>query len=83
MPSAPNPKPRPKLAQFLFDRRLTYRDAAEALDVSYETIRRLCLPFVDPARRVPKPPLMARIQAWTSGEVLPQHFYETALAAVA
>ena len=76
MQTAPSPDPRPKLAQYLFDRGMTYREASVPLETTHETVRRMCLPFSDPQRRVPRPPLMTRIQAWTQGEISPADFYQ-------
>ncbi|HZR87869.1 MAG TPA: hypothetical protein VFB02_13750 [Bradyrhizobium sp.] len=66
---------RPKFAHFLFDREVELREAAKALGCSYETVRRVCLPFADPDRRVPGKELMERIFAYTDGEIAPGDFY--------
>ena len=81
MVCAPDPVLRPRLALFLFERDLTYRDAAEPLQTTHETLRRICLPFSDPGRRVPQRALMGRIVAWTGGEVVPNDFYAPVLRA--
>jgi len=74
-PPPPPARPKPKLAYWLFDREITDRAAAEALGCSYETVRRICLPFDDDDRRVPGAALMESIFRWTEGEVVPADFY--------
>lgn len=75
----PPPKKHPKFATLLFARGVDYREAAEALGSSRETIRLICLPFDDDRRRVPNARLMARIRAWTGDEIRPADFYESEL----
>ncbi len=69
-------RPRPKFARWIFDRGLDYRVLAGPLRSSHETIRRICLPFDDPGRRVPQRALMERIIELTEGEIAPGDFYE-------
>lgn len=77
--SLPTPPPaplrRPKLAQFLFERDLSFAAAGEQLGRTREWVRLICLPFDDPRRRVPDLDDMERIVAWTGGEVTPADFY--------
>lgn len=65
----PHPQPRPKFAHYLFERRVTARDAAKNLDCSHEQIRRICLPYGDPDHRRPSARLKQKIEAWTRGQV--------------
>lgn len=74
-------KPRPKLAQWMFDRGLVPADLSASLQVSSETIRRYCLPIGHPERRRPHGAVMRRIVNLTSGEVQPPDFPETGGAA--
>ncbi len=57
------------------------REVAEAIGSSHEQVRRMRLPFGHPDRRVPDPELMARIVAWTGGEITPADFYPAQLSA--
>lgn len=75
MDPAPPPRPRPALDRFLSDRRISYRRAAAPLQTSHETVRLICLPFDDPARRVPNKALMERIYRWSAGEITANSFY--------
>ncbi|HEX7887290.1 MAG TPA: hypothetical protein VF474_15035 [Phenylobacterium sp.] len=77
--TAPAPLNRPKLARFLWDRDLGYAAAGEHLGRSGEWVRLVCLPFDDPRRRIPDADDMARIHAWTLGEVTPADFYRPEL----
>ncbi len=72
---APPLAPRPGLARWLFDRDLGYARAAEVLGVTYESVRRYCLPFSDPGRRIPPAATIEQIAHWTDGAVLGGHFY--------
>lgn len=65
----PEPQPRPKFAQWLFDRRLKPRDVNKALGCSHEQVRRVCLPYSDPDHRAANQPLRQKIAAYTAGEV--------------
>jgi hypothetical protein len=69
------PVSRPALARWLFERDLSYADAAAHLGCSTEMVRLLCQPFGDPDRRVPGPGLMRKIIALTAGEIDPNSFY--------
>lgn len=73
--------PRPKLATWLFERGLTPKTpiVGERLGVSYESVRRYCLPFDAPGRVVPPRDVLERIVAWTEGEVTVEDFYEPQL----
>ncbi len=62
-------RPRPKFAQYLFDRRLSAREVSAQLGISHEHARRITLPFADPDYRRPSLELRQRIQDFTGGEV--------------
>ena len=66
---------RPRLALWLFERDISYRAAALVLGISYESVRRYCLPFSDPGRRIPPAATIEQIAHWTDGVVLGGHFY--------
>lgn len=72
---APPPRPRPRLAAFIFDRGLDLKDVGDAIGCSHEQVRLICLPFGDPKRRVPGAELMERIVLWTNRAVTPSDFY--------
>lgn len=79
----PEPKPRARLAHYLFERRMTSREAGKALGVSYEQVRRVCLPLDDPDWRRPSDKLKQRVAAWTRGAVAgPEAWPEPARARV-
>lgn len=61
--------------EWCWRRGIDLRAGAEALDASVETIRLIRLPFSDPKRRVPAKDLAERIYAFTSGVVIPAHFF--------
>lgn len=67
--------PRPAIAAWLWHRHLYLKDAAELFGCSTEHVRRICLPFGDPGRRVPTEQLMASIVEKTKGEITPADFY--------
>ncbi len=71
---------RPRLAGWIFDRAITRRAAAAALECSYDSLRRYCLPFGDPERRIPDEQTIARIVAWTEGDLSAADFYPAHLA---
>lgn len=73
--TAPPPIPRPALARFIWERGLLLKQVALDLGCSYEQVRRICLAFSDPDRRVPGTALMARIVEWSEGEIRPGDFY--------
>ena len=68
-------RPRPRLARWLFDRGLEFRDGGDYFGCSHETLRLVCLPFDDPKRRVPNKELMSAIYAGTAGEITAIHFF--------
>lgn len=72
---APEPVARPKLARWMFERGLKPRHATGPLRIGELSVRRYCKPFGDPERRIPDEQTMARIVAWTAGEVTPADFY--------
>lgn len=74
MEPAPDPIHRPKLALFLWERDLRLKDAGEALKRSHEYVRRVCLPFDDPARTIPDDEFLARVEAYTGGLVTKADF---------
>jgi hypothetical protein len=76
MQPAPPPRSRPAFDLWLAVRKISYREAAEPLQTSHETVRLICLPFDDADRRVPNKDLMARIYRWTAGEIPPSSFYD-------
>ncbi len=67
--------PRPGLAHWLADRGLMAKDAAEPLGVNKQTVRRFCLPFGNPERRVPDEEMLRKIVVWTDGAVTAESFY--------
>lgn len=74
--TAPDIVRKPKLALFIFERDLTLHAVGEAIGCSHEHVRRLCLPFGDPRRRVPDDALMKEIVRWTNGQIGPADFYD-------
>lgn len=66
---------RPKFDQFLLERRIQNAEAAKALSVSREAIRRYRLPFGHPARIIPGEPILTRIVSYTAGEITAADFY--------
>ena len=60
---------RPRFAHYLFDRGLGPRDVAAKLGCSHEQVRRICLPYDDPAWRAPSGKLKQKIEVWTQGEI--------------
>lgn len=77
--SVPSPLIRPRLAKFLWERDISFREAGKALDRTGEWVRLICLPFDDPRRRIPDLQDMERIFAWTGGEVTAGDFYPASL----
>ena len=71
---APPPIKRPKLAQWLWERGLVFRDVEADLGRSYEYIRQVCLPFSDPARKQPDDAFIERAESFTAGEVTRKDF---------
>lgn len=72
----PPPRQKPAFALFLWDRGISLRDAATALDRSHEYVRRICLPFGDPNRRLPDEAVLERIAKYTGGEITKADFEE-------
>lgn len=66
---SPAPQPRPKFAQWMFDRRLSPPEVAKQVGCSREHVRLICLPFDDGARRLPSQKLRQKIAAYTGGEI--------------
>lgn len=66
---APVPQPRPKFAQWMFERGLKAHDVAAAIDCSREHVRLICLPLDDPDRRNPSQKLRQKIASYTRGEI--------------
>lgn len=81
-PKTPPIVPRPRLAAYIFERALELKTVGEAIGCSGEQVRLICLPFGHPKRRVPRTDLMARIVAWTGGEITPADFYQAPPAAL-
>lgn len=75
MTSIPDPVERPKLARWMWDRKLKAPDAAAPLGVSSEQVRKYCLEFGHVDRAVPGPQVLEKIFAWTRGEVTERDFY--------
>lgn len=75
MSELPDPVERPKLARWMWDRKLKPTDAAKPLGVTPEMARRYCLEFGHPNRAVPGPEVMAKIADWTAGQVVERDFY--------
>lgn len=65
----PDPKPKPALAQWLFDRSMSYADGARLFDCSLEKVRLLCLPVEDARRQNPGLELAQVIQDKTDGAI--------------
>lgn len=74
------PIPRPKFAQFIWERGLELREVGDAIGCSHEMVRRMGLPFGHPRRRVPGEDLMASIVKWSDGEIRPSDFYPPELS---
>lgn len=79
METLPEPRQRPAFAQFLWDRGVSHRVAAAAIERSHEYVRRICLPFGDPKRTVPDQETMRRIEAYTCGAITEKDFAEPEL----
>jgi hypothetical protein len=75
MTDAPEPVERPKLAFWMWRRKLRPPQAAKALGVTPEQVRKYCLEFGHPDRALPGREVLERIEAWTSGEVTERDFY--------
>ena len=79
MSQPPAPIDRPKLAHWMFVRGLKPKDGATPLGCTAQTVRRLCLPFGHPERRIPDEAQLERIVSWTDGEVTAPDFYPARL----
>lgn len=77
MEAPPDPILRPKLAHFMWARGLRLKDLEAPTGRSHEYIRRVCLPFSDPARTVPDDEFIGRVEAYTAGEVSKADFEAT------
>lgn len=77
------PRRRPALAQWLWARGYTWKEAGELFGCSGEAVRLWCLPFDDAARRRPEDGFMQKIRAVTAGEVGPEDFFVAPPAAPA
>lgn len=75
MTRPPDPVERPKLAHWMWVRKLKSPQATGPLGVSAEQVRCYCLEFGHPDRDIPGPDVMARIELWTEGEVTERDFY--------
>ncbi len=77
----PTPRPRPRFAQWLWEREIQFRDAAAHCGCSHEHVRKICAPFDDPLWRPPAPKVLQNIIAWTAGEITAEDFYPPHLKA--
>ena len=75
MQHIPDPVERPKLAVWLWSRKLKAHQVAASLGVSAEQVRRYCLEFGHPDRSVPGPDVLVKIDGLTSGAVTERDFY--------
>lgn len=75
MNNTPEPVERPKLARWMWERKLKARHAEQHLGVSAEQVRRYCLEFGHDDRAVPGKDVLARILTWTDGAVTERDFY--------
>ncbi|MFZ5719227.1 MAG: helix-turn-helix domain-containing protein [Pseudomonadota bacterium] len=75
MTRPPEPVERPSLALWMWRRNLRAPQAAKALGVTPEQVRRYCLEFGHPQRAMPGREVLERIAAWTDGEVTERDFY--------
>lgn len=74
-PTTPEPVERPKLALWMWTRKVKPRDAAKRLGVTTEAVRRYCLEFGHPDRQIPGRKVLEAVHAWTEGEITPSDFY--------
>jgi hypothetical protein len=83
VPKTPPLVERPAFARWIWERDLDLREVGEAIGCSYEHVRRMCLPFADPARKVPTDERLLRaIVAYTGGEIGIGDFYPADLRPV-
>jgi hypothetical protein len=71
----PEPQPRPALDGWLRLHRRDFAWAAERLNCSREYVRRMCLPFADPARAEPSGPMIRAVVRMTAGAVRPEDWH--------
>lgn len=71
---------RPKLAFWIWQRALAWREAGGLIGRSHEAVRRYCLPFNHPERSRPDDETRRRIDWITLGEVPPASFDEPTAA---
>ena len=69
MTEMPPPRPRPRFAQWMYDRRLSARDVSKALECSHEQVRRVCLPYDDKDHRRASQRLRQKVAHLTAGEI--------------
>lgn len=75
MTKIPEPVERPKLAHWMWSRKLKPRDLEAPLGVSAEQIRRYCLEFGHEDRSIPGREVLQRIERLTDGHVTERDFY--------
>lgn len=75
MNAVPEPVERPKLAYWMWVRKLKPPHAAKPLGVTPEQVRKYCLEFGHPDRALPGRDVLERIETWTGGEVTERDFY--------
>ncbi len=81
MQHAPAVVDRPPFARWLFDHDVKIADAAAALEVSSEQVRRYTRPFGDPRRQIPTERVLGRIVALTQAAITAADFYPPHLRA--
>lgn len=74
-PPLREPRHRPALAKWVWDRAYTWKEAGELFGCSGEAVRLWCLPFTDVARRTPDKTWLGRITTVTGGAVTAADFY--------
>jgi hypothetical protein len=77
------PLPRSRFDHWCWLRSVKLSEIGQAVGCRQERARRMRLPFGDPLRVVPGELEMARIVAWTAGEITPADFYPPAPAPAA
>jgi hypothetical protein len=73
----PPPVARPALALWVWERKLTWKEAGDFFGLSGEAVRQACLPFDDPNRCVPRAENLERIHELTEWTVPPDSFYRS------
>lgn len=68
-PAPRSPRPRPRLAHWVWERGYTWNEAGELFECSGEAVRLWCLPFDDPGRRTPDKASLGRIVRVTGGVI--------------